>query len=173
MAITPLNQTMQVIPPARVQGNAAIVKHAAQADISVANKPLELLYRSAIEKLNEYLEPEFGEDAIGQAARSGTDFSPEAVAERIVSFATSAYGAYTQRHGDESQEQQIEGFLDLVGGAIEQGFEEAKEILDGLGVFENKIADNANRTYDLIQEKLAAFAEQVQTGFAGISGEEP
>lgn len=165
MAIIPLNQTTQIPLMTHTPNRGAMVKQSAEVDISAANKPLELLYRSAIEKLNEYLTPELGEDAIGKAAQSGMDFSPEAVAERIVSFATAGFAAYTERHGDQPQDEQLNGFMELIGGAIQQGFEEAKEILEGLGVFQGTIADNANQTYDLIQEKLAAFAEQVTQGF--------
>lgn len=165
MAIIPLNQTTQVPLMTQNRNRAEIVKQTTEVNISAANKPLELLYRSAIEKLNEYLAPELGENAIGQAAESGMDFSPEAVAERIVSFATAGYAAYAERHADQSQQDQLNGFMDLIGGAIEQGFKEAKEILEGLGVFQGSIADNANHTYELIQEKLAAFSEQATQGF--------
>jgi hypothetical protein len=168
MPITPLNQLMPPPPPGpRPQGAPAHARETGEIDFSVINRPLELLYRSAIEKLNEYLEPELGEDAISQAAESGMDFSPEAVAERIVAFASAGFVSYSERHADQPRQDQLDGFLELVGGAIQKGFEEAKEILEGLEVFEGEIADNANRTYDLIQEKLAAFADQIQANFAG------
>ena len=166
MAISPLNQaTTPTAAVARLRNNADIIKHTAEPDISVGQKPLALLYKSAIEKLNEHLEAELGADAIGEAAKSGMDFSPEAVAERIVSFATGFFGTYAERHDDMGRNEQLDSFMQLIGGAIEQGFEEAREILDGLGVFQGQVADNANRTYELIQQKLAAFAEQARAGF--------
>lgn len=167
MSINALSSIIPPPPPLRNPGDQAIVRtQHNDVDISVQHKPLELLYKTAIDKLNSQLEAELGPDAIGKAAQSGMDFSPEAVAERIVSFATSFYASYAERHGDESQEDQLNGFMDLVGGAIKQGFEEAKEILEGLQVFEGEIADNANKTYDLMQQKLEAFAEQMRSNFS-------
>ncbi|MBT5370276.1 MAG: DUF5610 domain-containing protein, partial [Gammaproteobacteria bacterium] len=47
----------------------------------------------------------------------------------------------------------------IIGGGIDQGFAEAREILDGLSVLEGDIATNIDATYDLVQEGLQAFIE--------------
>ncbi|MBT3719368.1 MAG: DUF5610 domain-containing protein, partial [Gammaproteobacteria bacterium] len=47
----------------------------------------------------------------------------------------------------------------IIGGGIDQGFAEAREILDGLSVLEGDIATNIDATYDLVQEGLQAFID--------------
>ena len=165
MDISSLKQTTPTMPVERMKMNADIIAKTTDITFSTAGKPLELLYKSAIDSLNETLEPELGTDAIQEAANSGMDFSPEAVADRIVSFATGFFGAYAGRHGDESQNEQLDGFMDLIGGAIEKGFEEAREILEGLGVLQGDIASNVDTTYDLIQQKLSDFTQSTRDSF--------
>ena len=46
-----------------------------------------------------------------------------------------------------------------IGGGIDQGFAEARGILDGLGVLEGELKDNIDLTYDLVQQGLQAFRE--------------
>lgn len=145
---------------------ASLVSTTESFESAVKERPQELLFRAAIDKLNEALETELGTQAIENAASSGMDFSPEAVADRIVGFATAFFGKYQENHDGEGQEEQLSGFSELIRGAIQQGFEEARDILEGLGVFSGEIKDNANRTYDLIQEKLDAFEQQKREEFS-------
>ncbi len=151
---------------------ATIVSTSVSVDIAAKERPLELVYKAAIERLNETLEPEFGANAIEEAAASGMDFSPEAVAERIVGFATGFFSNYLENHPDEESNEQLSGFLDLVRGAIDQGFEEARNILEGLGVLSGGIASNVDKTYDLIQEKLDSFEKNTMDLLNGGAGEE-
>ena len=55
-------------------------------------------------------------------------------------------------------------FVDVISGGIDQGFAEAREILDGLKVLNGDIASNIDATYELVQDKLAAFVENLSTG---------
>ncbi len=68
----------------------------------------------------------------------GGDLSAEAVSDRIVAFAKALSGE------DKSK-------LDLLRGAIEEGFSQAKEALGGT------LPDISQKTWDLIQEKLDAW----------------
>ena len=52
------------------------------------------------------------------------------------------------------------GSVAVIGGGIEQGFAEAREILDGLGVLQGDIANNIEQTYQRVQEGLQAFRAQ-------------
>ena len=45
----------------------------------------------------------------------------------------------------------------MIRGGIEQGFSEARDVLDSLSVFEGDIATNIDSTYDLVLEGLSAF----------------
>lgn len=186
MAIPPIqNPTAQVNiqknvddkaeQPKEVLSHAAITKHtraamnisilqASEAQLGVKDQPLALLYKSAIENLNEVLAPELGENAIQNAYDSGMDFSPEATAGRIVDFATAFFANYQENHPDMADDEALDGFMDVIGGAIQQGFDEARDILDGLQVLEGDVADGIDQTFQLIQQGLADFREQISAG---------
>lgn len=151
----------------RIEMNASIVQTTINVSFSAEQQPLNLVYSSAIDKLNEVLEAEYGVEAIQSAADSGMDFSPEATAERIVGFATSFFGAFMDRQGGEDKEGSLQEFMDIIRGAIDKGFEEAKDILEGLQVLEGDIASNIDQTYNLIQEGLDRF----QADQSGASAE--
>lgn len=138
--------------------NIAILQ-ASEAQLGVKDQPLSLLYKSAIENLNEMLAPELGENAIQNSYESGIDFSPEATAERIVSFATGFLPNYQQNNPALTGDEAVDGFIDLIGGAIQKGFDEARGILESLQVLEGGVADGIDQTYQLIQQGLADFRE--------------
>lgn len=131
-----------------------------ELSLGIKDQPLSLLLKAAIEKLNERLAPELGENAIQNVAASGLDFSPEATAERIVSLSTGFFEAFKAQHEDEDEAVVFDQFMEVIGGGIEQGFAEAQEILDGLGVLQGDIANNIDQTYDRVQEGLQAFRAQ-------------
>ena len=128
-----------------------------EVTFSAANRHMELLYKSAIEKLNEFLEPEFGSDAIQKSA--GIDISPEATADRIVSLSTAFLGAFQRQNPELDEEDALDRFMEIIGSGIEQGFAEARKILDGLQVLNGDIATNIDSTYDLVQQGLQDFRD--------------
>ena len=75
------------------------------------------------------------------AIADGGEFSAEAVSDRIVEFAKAVSGE------DKSK-------LDLLIGAIDEGFAQAKAVLGGT------LPDISQRTYDLIMEKLNAWKNE-------------
>ncbi len=166
-------QTQGIAPvrSAQLSLKASIVETSMDVSFSVRDQPLGLIYRSAVEKLNEQLESKLGPEPIQAAAAADMDFSPGVVAERIVSFATGFFDTYAGNHGGEKTEEQLSGFMNLIRDAIDQGFKEASDILDGLGVLQGGIKDNADRTYDLIQEKLDAFEQHTAESLDLLKGQ--
>ena len=138
-----------------------------QASIGVKDQPLSLLLNTAIDKLNEILAPELGDDAIQKAADSGLDVSPEATAERIVSLSTALYSAYKEQKPEEAETQVLENFMSTIGSGIEKGFNEARDILEALEVLEGKVASDINETYKLVQNKLSAFETMMKEQITG------
>jgi len=136
--------------------NASIIK-STQVSIGAKDQPLALLLNTALDKINEVLAPELGEDAIQKAADSGLDFSPEATAERIVSLSTAFFSAFKEQHQGEEESVLLKNFLDTIGSGIDKGFEQAREILQGLQVLQGEVASNIDETYSLVQDKLAVF----------------
>lgn len=141
----------------RMELNAQIVSTSAEFQSSAVGQPQALLFHSAVEKLNELLLPELGENAVQQAADSGIDFSPEATAERIVGFATGFLPLFLDTHANEDPQAALDEFMQIIRDAIEQGFAEAREILDGLSVLEGDIAANIDTTFELVLEGLERF----------------
>ncbi|MDD3518715.1 MAG: DUF5610 domain-containing protein [Chromatiales bacterium] len=139
--------------------NRAILESSMEATLSTGNESLALLLKSAIEHVNELLEPELGPNAIQEAYDSGLDVSPEATAGRIVSMSTAFFERYHEQHPDKDLETALNDFVELIGGGIDQGFAEAREILGGLKVLEGDIATNIDKTYDLVQQGLKAFVD--------------
>lgn len=147
---------------ARKQYNAAVLQANYDVSISAKNQPHALLYKAAIEAINEELAAELGDDAIERGYESGVDVSPEATAQRIVDFSTGLFELYKQSNPDLEPQEQLDRFLEVIGSGIDQGFGEAREILDGLGVLEGEIEQNVDQTYTLVQEGLAAFRAQIE-----------
>ncbi len=123
------------------------------------NKSLNLIYDKAITAINIELEESHGKNAVQNAYEAGIDFSPKATAERIVNFATSFFDMYREKNSDMSDAEALGSYMDIIGSAIDEGFGEATEILNSLNVFNGEIKDNADQTYDLIQQGLVNFKE--------------
>ena len=145
---------------AQSQLNVAIVQSSLSVSISSGNEPLALLYKSAINSLNETLQADFGENAIQNAA--GQDNSPEATASRIVQLSTGFFEAYKKQNPDQDEATSLKNFMETIKGGFEQGFKEASNILSGLKVLNGDIAANVQKTYELVQKGYADF-EAAQT----------
>jgi hypothetical protein len=155
---------------ARASSNSAIVQTSLNVAISAGNDPLALLLRSAIEGVNEALEPTLGKDAIQKAAAS-QDNSPEATAGRIVQLSTAFYDAFRQQKGLEDSEETRKQFIDVIQGGFEKGFKEAQDVLEGLKVLGGEIAAGIDKTYKLVlkgyQDFIKPPAPADETGGSG------
>ncbi|MCP4043679.1 MAG: hypothetical protein GY731_17275, partial [Gammaproteobacteria bacterium] len=108
----------------------------------------QLLNQQILAALNRHLE-------MGGAAPiqdlHPVDFTPEKVAERILQFVGAAIG---QARGNGADDEKLAHMMEQARQGVEKGFQQAREILSGLGVLEGRIADDVNQTYDLIQKGL-------------------
>lgn len=144
----------------RAKTNAATLQAHLNVSLGTKDNPLALTYKAALEGINEALEPTMGPNAAEKIQESGIDVSPEATSERIVSFATSFFSRYQEQNQDMSLADQVDSFISLVGGGVDKGFGEAREILDGLGVLEGDLEADINRTYELVFEGFEKFREE-------------
>ncbi|MDP3856138.1 MAG: DUF5610 domain-containing protein [Stagnimonas sp.] len=145
-----------LIAESKRQFNLNIVQTQMSVSFSAGNEPLALLLRSAVDALNDYLRPEFGDQAIENASLQ--DQTPEATAARIVSLSTGFFDSYRKRHPELSEEQARSDFVQLIGGGFEQGFRDAQGILKGLGVLGGEVASGIERTGELVRKAYAEFA---------------
>ena len=141
------------------QLNAAIIESTLKFSNTVGDQPLSLLLKTALQGINEALKEGGVESSVEDAYESGIDFSPEATAERIVSFSTQLLGAYREQHPEMDAEESLASFVDIIGGGIEQGFSEAKDILGNLKVLAGDISNNIDKTYELVQKGLQSFVD--------------
>lgn len=124
--------------------------NADQADLArAAAAPNQVLNAEILRSLDAAL----ARDGVG-LDRNATpaDFSPEKVAERVLGFIDSVVN---QAAGDDTRRSTL---LRQARDGVEQGFQEARDILDGLGVLQGDIADNVDKTYALIQDGLDRLA---------------
>jgi len=155
----PFGQTVSALAHEKNQLNAAILQSNADVSLSTGNESLSLLYKTAIDGINDALKETLGDNAIQEAYDSGLDVSPEATAERIISQSTAFFDAYQQQNPELSLEEAVVQFTDIISGGIDQGFGEARDILDGLQVLNGDIASNIDKTYQLVQDGLTSFVE--------------
>jgi len=141
------------------QLNAAIIESTLKFSNSIGDQPLSLVLKAALQGINEALQAGGVESSVEGAYESGIDFSPEATAERIVTFSTQMFSSYKEQHPEMGEDELLASFVDIIGGGIEQGFGEAKDILEGLKVLDGDIAINIDKTYDLVQEGLQSFID--------------
>ena len=140
---------------ARDQMNVQILQASSEVSLKAGDQSQALLLRSAIERINELLAPTLGPDAI--QAKASEDNSPEATAGRILSLSTGFFDAYAAQRPDDDPDQVAKDFVDLVRGGFEQGFNEAKDILQGLKVFDGDIESGVMKTYELVSQGYDEF----------------
>ncbi len=148
---------------------ASLIAHLFGEGRSTNENSLKLTYQAAIEQLNERLSAELNlteegalpisEETLQQ--QGGMEYwTPENTAKRIVEGSTAFFTAFQESNPDLEGEALIDRFIEVIGGGIAKGFEEAKEILGDLKVLEGSIADNIEKTYALVQEGFQNFRNQ-------------
>lgn len=155
----------------RSQLNAQIVQSSLDVSISSGNDGLALLYRSAIEHLNEQLAPELGPNAIQNAMSQ--DNSPEGTAGRILSQTLAFFDGYARQHPNKDPEQLLHDFVDTIRGGFEKGYAEAAKILEGLGVMGegSHVAQEIGKTYELVQQGYDDFLQSRLEALRGDASE--
>ncbi len=165
----------------RVQQQASLVSHLFGDGQQTQQTSLKMTYQSAIEKLNEILMDDFAAagiefDAEGEVKpisqekleeQGGMEYwTPENTAKRIIAGATAFLPSFQSAHPELEGEALMEEFMNVVGGGLTSGFEEAKGILSDLDVLEGSIADNIDKTILLVDEGMTAFKEEFLASIA-------
>ncbi|MDR0440014.1 MAG: DUF5610 domain-containing protein [Candidatus Accumulibacter sp.] len=140
----------------RYQASSQILQASFSISISAGEQSQTLLFRSAIDRINERLETEVGANALQNPAVP-QDYSPEATAGRILSFSTGFYDAYARQHPGEDPETLAQNFVDVIRSGFERGFDDAKNILQGLRAFSGNVEAGVMRTYELVSQGYDQF----------------
>ncbi len=156
----------------KAQLGVQIVQASLDVSISSGNNSLALLYRSAIDSINEHLAPALGPNAIQHAM--GQDNSPEGTAGRILSMSTGFYEAYAAQRPNDDPEQVLRDFVDVIRGGFEKGYNEAAGILQGLGVMGEGsfVAEEIGKTFQLVQQGYDDFLNSMLDQLGGGTVEE-
>lgn len=143
----------------RTQLGAQILQDALDVSISAGDNSMALLYRTAIDNINEQLAPEFGPNALQAAMQQ--DNSAEATAERILSQSTAFLDSYARQHPNKAPEDMLRDFVGIIRGGFEKGYAEAADILSGLGVMGegSPIAAGIGKTFELVQKGYDDFLQ--------------
>lgn len=139
--------------------NTSIINSEIQVSMQSGNEPLSLLYKTALNAINEKLAPSLGENAAQKAFENNLDTSPQATADRIVKGATDLFTTFKSDRPELTDDEAIDNFLNIISEGIETGFNEAKDILDGLSVLNGEIEENIASTFALVQTGLEAFRQ--------------
>lgn len=160
----------------RVETQANLIQHLFGEGAPKNANALKILFQETIDKINEVLTPDLGPEVISAeklAEQGGIDYwSPENTANRIVQGTVGFFEAYKSANPTLEGEALLDKFLGVIGGGIEDGFEDATNILKGFGVYEGSIKENAEKTFELVQQGLQAFREQ-QMQAMGLSEPQP
>lgn len=146
---------------AKAQLNSSIVQASLTVALNSSNEPLSVVLKTALTGINEALKDDFGDNAIQNAMSQ--DNTPEGTASRIVSLSTAFYDAFKQQHPGEDNDAVLEKFMATLKRGVDQGFKEARGVLEGLKVLNGDIASNIDKTYALVQQGYADFAAAHKT----------
>ncbi len=141
------------------QLNAAIIESSLKFSNSIGDQPLSLVLKTALQGINEALKADGANTTIEEAYDSGIDTSPEATAERIVTFSTQFLASYREQHPEMDESESLSAFVNIISSGIDQGFGEAKDILSSLNVLEDEMASTIDQTYELVQSGIQAFVD--------------
>ncbi|KUJ72769.1 DUF5610 domain-containing protein [Thiomicrospira sp. WB1] len=147
----------------RQQNQASLVSHLFGDGKRSLEGAMKLTFQATMEQLNQALAPDLGPEAISQARlqETGMEFwNAENTANRIFQGAANFLPAFQRANPDLEGEALMDKYMDVVGGGLQQGFDEAKGILSELKVFEGNIAETFQKTMDLVFQSMENFRRE-------------
>lgn len=144
-----------------LNSSAYSMKESYSISITDGNQTLAFVYERAISAIQVEITQISKDNPAVASYLNAQDYSPEATATRIVSFATSFLGIHKANHKDMSDQEALNSFMEIIGNAIDKGFSEARDILEPLNVLQGSIKENIDTTYRLVQEKLTQFKDSL------------
>ncbi|MDA7745745.1 DUF5610 domain-containing protein [Psychromonas sp.] len=142
------------------QLNAAIlqsaIEHSNQSS-SIKEQPLALVLKTALQGINDALKEIEPTQSLQQSYESEVDFSPEATAERIVTFSTNFFTSYQEQHPELGEQEARETFSDLMLEGVKKGVGEAKDILKALSVLEGSVETDIDKTMEYVLQGFEKF----------------
>jgi hypothetical protein len=119
------------------------------------DRSMQIILDRAMEKLRAVVDE--ARTALGIPEDAQMDTSPDATAGRIADFALGAFPHWLKQHPNLSDEDARKQFAAFIGGAIDQGIAEARDILRGLNALLPDVDKDITATRDIIQNRLNNF----------------
>lgn len=116
---------------------------------------LGVVLERALAKLQEVLENARAE--LGLTPNDPLDTSAEATANRIADFALGFFEQFVENHPELGDDEARQAFVDLIGGAVQQGVDEALGILEALSSLTPEVGSKVDSIVDLVQQRFDAF----------------
>ena len=126
-----------------------------------------IIVERALERLRQVVSDARAELGIPEGATFDT--SPEATAQRIVDFALGFFNQYLGNHQELSEDDARQEFATFIGTAIQQGIQEAQDILGALNALNPEVESLIGAIESILQEQLDAFAANA-TGAVAANG---
>lgn len=114
-----------------------------------------LILERAFNKLRSVVDEARAELGIPEGAE--LDTSAEATAQRIGDFALNFFDKYLQQHPELEGDDARMRFAEFIGGAINQGIEEARGILRALSALNPEVTSKIDSIGELIKKRLDDF----------------
>lgn len=120
-----------------------------------SDQSMQIVLERAMEKLRSVVTE--ARAALGIPEDEQIDTSPDATANRIADFALGAFERWLNNHKGLAEDDARKQFADFIGGAIQQGISEARDILNSLNALSTDVNDNIDTTWEVIQNRLNDF----------------
>ena len=120
-----------------------------------SDQSMQIVVERAMEKLRSVVTD--ARAALGIPEGEQIDTSPEATANRIADFAIGAFERWLNNHKGLAEDDARKQFADFIGGAIQQGISEARDILGSLSALSPDVNTNIDTTWQIIQDRLNDF----------------
>ena len=135
----------------------------------ILRKPT-VLRNSVEERMSAAFEAAGVDLSVESLKASEADHSPSATAKLIVDFAVGFFARFKANHSEDPGNAQVEGFTELVKGAVEAGFQDASDILGKIGDISGDIEADIDETFQLAMKGIDDFAAEQRGVLEELAG---
>ncbi len=134
---------------------AGSVEDSVDVGMEQVYKSLAVLSDKVLKKLEEVLGENMPRN-VGTAIPE--EYTPENTAQRIVDGVIGLLSVYAKQNSGKSDEEMISGFMAAVRQGVEQGYGEARDILEAIDALKiDGVSSTIEETLSLVGQKLDAF----------------
>ncbi len=127
------------------------------ADIATAGTAFRIVTERVMARIEVAVEQ--ARELLGVGPGAPMDTSPEATAERIFNFATGFFDTYQAQHPELDDETAREQFVELVWDAVQQGIQEARDILTAIAPISESVNAGIDKIAYILENRFTQFLE--------------